>query len=30
MTKANGLAASDADYSNAAFFSAQPFAPQFS
>jgi hypothetical protein len=30
QTQANGLAASDADCSNAAFFSAHPFAPQFS
>jgi hypothetical protein len=30
MTQANGLAASDADCSNAAFFRAQPFTPQFS
>ena len=30
MTQANGLAASDVDCSNAAFFSARPFAPQFS
>jgi len=30
LTQANGLAASDADCSNAAFFSPHPFAPQFS